>query len=74
MELKYLALVLALVISTVSMPLIILFSKKFNLYDTIDGRKVHTGQISRLGGLGITLAFSVALLVLLFFHRLYRIN
>lgn len=65
MELKYLALVLALVISTVSMPLIILFSKKFNLYDTIDGRKVHTGQISRLGGLGITLAFSVALLVLL---------
>lgn len=65
MELKYLALIIALIISTISMPLIILFSKKFNLYDTIDERKVHKGQISRLGGLGITLAFSVALLILL---------
>ncbi len=65
MELKYLALLLAILISTVSMPLIILFSKKFNLYDTVDGRKVHTGQISRLGGMGITLAFSIALLILL---------
>ena len=65
MDLKYIALIIALVVSTVSMPLIILFSKKFNLYDTIDGRKVHTGQISRLGGLGITLAFSIALIILL---------
>ena len=65
MTLKYIALLCALIISTVSMPLIILFSKKFNLYDTIDGRKVHTGQISRLGGLGITLAFSVSLIILL---------
>ena len=65
MDLKYIALIIALLISTVSMPLIILFSRKFNLYDTIDGRKVHTGQISRLGGLGITLAFSVALIILL---------
>lgn len=65
MELKYLALILATLISTISMPLIISFSKKFNLFDTVDGRKVHTGQISRLGGLGITLAFSIALLILL---------
>lgn len=66
MYLKYIALIIALLVSTISMPLIILFSKKFNLYDTIDGRKVHTGQISRLGGLGITLAFSIALLILFF--------
>ena len=65
MDLKYIALIIALVVSTVSMPLIILFSKKFNLYDTVDGRKVHTGQISRLGGLGITLAFSIALIILM---------
>jgi UDP-GlcNAc:undecaprenyl-phosphate GlcNAc-1-phosphate transferase len=65
MDIKYIALIIALLVSTVSMPLIILFSKKFNLYDTIDGRKVHTGQISRLGGLGITLAFSIALIILL---------
>ena len=65
MDIKYIALIIALLVSTVSMPLIILFSKKFNLYDTVDGRKVHTGQISRLGGLGITLAFSIALIILL---------
>lgn len=74
MSLKYWALISALLISTISMPLIILFSKRFHLYDSIDDRKVHVGHISRLGGLGITLAFSVSLLILLFGHYLIAIK
>ncbi len=66
MYLKYIALLTALIVSTISMPLIILFSRKFNIFDNIDDRKVHEGQISRLGGIGITLAFSIALLILFF--------
>ncbi len=68
----YLAISLAaaLLISACSMPLIIYFSKKLKLYDTIDERKVHKGNISRLGGIGITLAFSVSGIILHFTGQL----
>jgi len=38
-------------------PVIIRASEKFNLYDRMDGRKIHSGQVSRLGGLGIYAGF-----------------
>lgn len=66
MVLYLLALIVAFLISTISMPLIIKISKKKNLFDRIDERKVHTGQVSRLGGIGITLGFSLALAILFF--------
>ncbi len=66
MNVYILTLIIAFLISVVSMPLIIGFSNRFSLYDRIDNRKVHTGQVSRLGGIGFTLAFSVALIILYF--------
>lgn len=66
MTLYILALIIAFGISTISMPIIIKISKKRNLFDRIDDRKVHTGQISRLGGIGITIGFSIALAILYF--------
>ena len=51
-------------VSASSMPLIIQFSKRLKLYDPVDERKVHKGNISRLGGIGITLAFSVSVIIL----------
>ena len=66
MTLYILALIIAFAISTISMPIIIKISKKRNLFDRIDDRKVHTGQISRLGGIGITIGFSIALAILYF--------
>ena len=48
------------IISIISMPLIILFCKKFSLYDYQNARKIHSGNIPRLGGVGIFLAFIIS--------------
>ena len=48
---------LALAISTVSMPIIIQICKKLSLYDYTNARKIHSGNIPRLGGIGIAFSF-----------------
>lgn len=45
--------------SLLSMPIIIKFSTKFNIFDYQDARKIHSGNISRLGGVGIAISFFV---------------
>ena len=51
-------------------PLVILFCKKYSLYDPINARKIHSGNIPRLGGIGIVLGFGVSLI----FYRLFTKN
>ena len=51
---------LAGILSIASMPVIILICKKFNLYDYQNSRKIHSGNIPRLGGVGIFFAFIAA--------------
>ena len=51
---------LAGVISIFSMPIIIKLCKKFGLYDYQNTRKIHKGNIPRLGGIGIFFSFLVA--------------
>lgn len=46
-------------------PLIIKVCKKYNLYDEVDPRKIHKGNIPRLGGIAVFLA----LLIVVFFVR-----
>ncbi len=61
---------LALLLSALLTPIIIALCKKFNWYDEVDPRKVHQGQIPRLGGVGIFTAFFISLVVyLLFFSK-----
>jgi UDP-GlcNAc:undecaprenyl-phosphate GlcNAc-1-phosphate transferase len=45
------------------MPLILKFAHRRKLYDTIDERTIHTGNIPRLGGVGIFLAFMAAIAI-----------
>lgn len=47
-------------ISVIIIPIIILFCKRFKLYDEQDERKIHKGHIPRLGGLGIIIAFTIS--------------
>jgi UDP-GlcNAc:undecaprenyl-phosphate GlcNAc-1-phosphate transferase len=47
------------------MPLIIRFANKHSLYDRINERKIHNGDIPRLGGIGIAVAFMVTLGVIM---------
>ena len=44
-------------LSVCLIPLITLFCKKFSLYDSVNARKIHSGSIPRLGGIGIVLPF-----------------
>ena len=55
---------IAILISLISMPLIIKIAHSRKLYDVIDDRKIHTGNIPRLGGLGIFLAFVGAIAII----------
>ncbi len=59
--------VLSIVLSLISMPIIIHFCNKHSLYDYQDARKVHSGNISRLGGVGIVFAFIVSTALFLVF-------
>lgn len=45
-----------------AIPLIILFCKKFSLYDSVNARKIHSGNIPRLGGVGIIFSFIVSVI------------
>ncbi|MBO4638510.1 MAG: undecaprenyl/decaprenyl-phosphate alpha-N-acetylglucosaminyl 1-phosphate transferase, partial [Treponema sp.] len=65
---------LSIVLSIISMPIIIHFCNKFNLYDYQDARKVHTGNISRLGGVGITFAFTISAALYLIFNSQLSTN
>ena len=49
--------ILAFVLSALSMPLIIKVCAKLSLYDYTNARKIHSGNIPRLGGIGIAFSF-----------------
>lgn len=65
----YLYIGLSLVLSIIFIPLIIKFCKKFNLYDYQSARKIHSGNIPRLGGIGIFLAFFISAALYLHFSE-----
>ncbi|MFA7171532.1 MAG: MraY family glycosyltransferase [Candidatus Paceibacterota bacterium] len=50
-------LLLSFFLSIVFVKTVISLSKKYDLFDKNDGRRKHDGRISRLGGLGIIVAF-----------------
>lgn len=53
---------LSFLISVTIIPVIILLCKKFSIYDSQDERKIHKGDIPRLGGIGIIIAFIISCL------------
>ena len=56
---------LSFVLSISFIPLIIKFCKKFCIFDKINTRKVHSGNIPRLGGIGIFFALIISVIVFL---------
>lgn len=57
----YSTIVVSAVLSALTMPVIIGFAKKKKLYDATGGRKIHSGEIPRLGGVGMFWAFFIGL-------------
>lgn len=49
----------SLIISTLLIPGIIKLCKIYSLYDSVNARKIHSGNISRLGGIAISFSFII---------------
>ena len=58
--LAYAAFVMAFIITCITIRLVIIFSHHLELFDTPNERKIHSGKISRLGGIGIFLGFLIS--------------
>lgn len=56
-------------ISLISIPIIITLCKKYECYDYSDERKIHTGKIPRLGGIGIVIGFFISTILYLIFVK-----
>jgi len=61
---QFVILCIAALISFVSILLVLFVTRRYKLYDQIDERKVHTGNIPRLGGIGIFIGFVSGLIIL----------
>ena len=55
--------VIAFALCVLLTPLIIALCKKNKWYDEVDPRKVHDGQVPRLGGIGIFISFVISVFV-----------
>ncbi len=65
---------LAGILSLASMPLIIRLCKKFSLYDYQSSRKIHSGNIPRLGGVGIFLTFIISAFAYILINKVDNFN
>lgn len=54
---------IACILNILAIPLIILVARRRAWFDSINERKIHTGQIPRLGGVGIFWSFFLTLLL-----------
>ncbi len=61
----FLPALLAFLLSAAIIPIVSLLSEKYNLYDNSDYRKIHTGQVSRIGGAAVFLSFLIIAILIL---------
>ena len=65
---------LAGILSILAMPLIIKICKKFSLYDYQSARKIHSGNIPRLGGVGIFFSFIISAFAFILISKVDNFN
>ena len=65
---------IALILNIFITPLLINLSNKHNLFDKIDERKIHTTDISRLGGIGIFTSFLLTIVIYFSLCALFKID
>ena len=60
---------IACILNILMIPAIILIARKRGWFDQVNERKIHTGKIPRLGGVGIFWSFFVTLVLVALFSR-----
>jgi len=65
------ATLLAFILITLLIPVIIRLSRHFEWYDHIDHRKIHSGEISQLGGVGIFLVVVIVSTLFIIFEQFF---
>ncbi len=63
-EAHFIGMIIAFLFGIFIMPFVIYYSKKANLVDVPNARKIHTGEISRLGGVAIWISVMLTFLIL----------
>ena len=66
MQFIFFAMLLPCALSALFVYLVILFAQRHRLYDGLGGRKIHTGNVPRLGGVGFFSAFALCCLIIYF--------
>ena len=61
-----LAFVFSLLLNVIAIPLLLKLAHKFQWYDSTDSRKIHVGEIPRIGGIGISISFFLPALTIPF--------
>ncbi len=54
---------ISLVLAVTIIPAVILLCKKYQWYDSVNARKIHSGNIPRLGSVGFVTAFTIATII-----------
>lgn len=54
---------ISFLLSIILVPLIMQFCRMYSLYDTVNSRKIHSGNIPRLGGVAIVVSFIICAVV-----------
>lgn len=60
---------ISFVLSALLVPLIIRFCRFYSLYDAVNSRKIHSGNIPRLGGVAIVVSFIVSAVICFYTDR-----
>jgi UDP-GlcNAc:undecaprenyl-phosphate GlcNAc-1-phosphate transferase len=63
---------IALILNLIFIPLILKLARSKGWYDGTGGRKIHTGSVPRLGGVGIAWSFAISLFISLAFLTVLR--
>jgi len=59
------SILLSCAFASTMVPIVLYFAHKFYLYDKVNERKIHNGNIPRIGGVGIVFAFMATLIILM---------
>ncbi|MCK5674100.1 MAG: undecaprenyl/decaprenyl-phosphate alpha-N-acetylglucosaminyl 1-phosphate transferase [Spirochaetales bacterium] len=65
-----LASVFTTILNVIAIIFVLKLAHKFKWYDDIDHRKIHEGEIPRIGGIGISISFFISVFTIPFFFKL----